>query len=125
MSDNKSSYSVMAYGDEDDQKYVAAYQFQPKGKGGKRKKCKQSRDGSIPVAQPVSPATRDSGSKQGQGQGHPSVAPNDKIEWKNMMKSQMNALRGQLQQMTVNRQQTLQSNEQRLTAMPVQAQGWS
>lgn len=122
VGDNK-SYSVMAYGDEDDRKPVAAYQFQPKGKGGKQKWGKQGRDGSTPVAQPVSHAPRGGGSDQ--GQGHPSVAPTDEIEWRSMMMSQMNALRGQLQQMTGNRQQTLQSNEQRLTAAPVQTQGWS
>ena len=119
VSDNK-SYSVMAYGDEDDQKPVAACQFQPKGKGGKRKKGKQSRDGGSPVAQPVPPAPRDSGSKQGQGQTQPSVALTDEIEWKSMMISQMNALRGQLQQLTGNRQQTFQSSEQRMTAVSVQ-----
>jgi hypothetical protein len=83
VSDNN-LYSVMAYGDEDDQKPVAACQFQPKGKGGKRKKGKQSRDGGSPVAQPVPPAPRDSGSKQGQGQTQPSVALTDEIEWKHM-----------------------------------------
>jgi hypothetical protein len=61
VSDNK-SYRVMAYGDEDEQKPVAACQFQPKGKGDKRKKGEQGRDGNTPVAQPVSPAPRGNGS---------------------------------------------------------------
>jgi hypothetical protein len=124
VGDNK-SYSVMAYGDEDDQKLAAAHQCQSKGKGGKRKKGGKGRDDCTPVAQPASPTPRGNGSKQSQGQGQPSNTSTDDVEWKSMMMSQINALHSQLQQMTGNRPHTSQSNEQRLTAAPVQAQGWS
>jgi hypothetical protein len=125
VSDNKLSYSVMAYGDEDDQKLAAARQCQSKGKGEKRKKGGKGRGDCTPVAKPASPTPRGNGSKQSQGQGQPSNTSTDDVEWKSMMMSQINALRGQLQQMTGSRPHTSQSNEQRLTAAPVQTQGWS